>query len=77
MIAHISHSNNLVVKGRHYYFGMEDATTVPTVIITADKNPRNTIQQIPKDLIPLGEVIQRRPTNRAERRAMRRGKNGK
>ena len=62
---------------RHCYDDMDSATTVPTVVITAANVSRTPIQLIPKDLISLGEVIQRRPTNRADRRAMKRGKNGK
>jgi len=58
----------------HRYDDMESSTVVPTIVITASNVSRDSIQFVPKDLIPLGEVIQRRPTNRAERRALKRGK---
>lgn len=55
----------------HRYDDMESSTVVPTIVVTASNVSRNPIEFVPKDLIPLGEVIQRRPTNRAERRAMK------
>lgn len=58
----------------HRYDDMESSTVVPTIVVTASNASRNPIEFVPKDLIPLGEVIQRRPTNRAERRAMKKGK---
>lgn len=74
MIANIWHKNSPKISGRHCYIGMEDATTVPTVVVTASGLPNRTVQHMPKDLIPISEVLQRRPTNRAERRAMKKGK---
>lgn len=64
------------VTAQHRYYGMVSSTVAPVVVVTGNC-ARTPIEYVPKDLIPIGEVIQRRPTNRAERRAMKRGKNGR